>query len=70
MCVKKCTEKLGVRYVTPSFSVHFFLLTQVKLGIFCQFTVVHFDFCLISHIFSCGCASKTQNETYDIKFIY
>jgi len=36
-----------------------FVLMQVKLSIFCQFTVVHFDVCLISNIFSCRYASIT-----------
>jgi len=35
------------------------MLMQVKLGIFCQFTVVQFDFCLISNIFSCPYANIT-----------
>jgi len=34
------------------------VLFQVKRGTICQFTVVHFDFCLISNIFSCRCACK------------
>jgi len=36
-----------------------FVLFQVKRGTICQFTVVHFDFCLISNVFSCRYASIT-----------
>jgi len=45
------------KYTTPSLLDILFVL-MVKLGTFCQFTVVHFD--LISNIFSCRYASTVE----------
>jgi len=41
-----------------------FMLFQVKLGTICQFTVVHYDFSLISNIFSCRYACITLEYTF------
>jgi len=35
------------------------VLFQVKRVTICQFTVVHFDFCFISNMFSCRYACTT-----------
>jgi len=63
----KAYALLLYRYVIPSLLDILFVLMQVKLGIFCQFTVVHFGFCLISNIFSCRYASvslRTKRLTF------
>ena len=51
-------------YVTPSFAGHSFCVTSGKRGrpTICQFSVVHFGFCLISNIFSCSYACITLEK--------
>ena len=58
-CSYPSAKHMLYRYVSPSLVGHFFVLMQVKLGIFCQFTVVQFDLCSISNIFSCPYANIT-----------
>ena len=51
-CFRPSAKHLLCRYVTPGFAGHSF-------RVFCQFTVVHFDSCLVSNIFSCRYSSRT-----------
>jgi len=48
-------------FVTPSFAGHSFRVISGETWYYCisQFTVVQFDFCLISNIFSCRYACIT-----------
>ena len=51
--------KVGGPTQPPVLLDSLFVLFQVKRGTICQFTVVHFDFCSISNIFSCCYACIT-----------
>ena len=41
---------------------------MLKGGTICQFTVVHFDFCLISNVFSCRYACITLEQNFSHQF--
>jgi len=53
-------KHLSYRYVTPILAGHSFRVNGGETWyFFFQIAVVHIDFCLISNIFSCTCASIT-----------
>jgi len=50
-CFHPRAKHLLHRYVTPTFAANFFRVNEGEIFYFCQFTVVHFGFCLISNTF-------------------
>jgi len=58
-CFHPSAEHFLCRYITPSFAGHSLRVNAGETWYFWQFTVVHFNFCLISNIFSCPYASMT-----------